>query len=599
MQWESQGLCVLIPSSACCSMEAGIVLSLSNPAATCHENLTCFVDYVQTLSCLLRNDLGASSYNITATWVDEDDPENTVAACSLLELSRNTNHTEYVCTVDMTELLADIKVQVDVTEIADRQHVISRGFYMRENIRPQPPFNLTAVFTEGFNISWETIYQNPLFYFLNEELEYQLRYKRKADTWETQKIKSVHEDKRTLVILPWELQGNTEYEFQVRARPREDTGYYGFWSEWSSRLTLKTSPAAVTQRAGMGWMLFFVVAMVITASITAFLAKQQSLWKRIACIPDPSAFFKPLYLMYNGDFKILPGMGRNVQRTGLHLCITAVLLLGEGQERDFPGSLSCLNNYVTTVSCTWAPEESMGDGPFHLHFTNLWTKGQNASCQLTAGDSMQDQYHCTMHLARQILETDGYRVSLQGNFYGRNHTYITFPEYSPRQHIKLDPPLNIQSNITASKCQIWWTVPSYLDEILQYQLQYKEYSTSWETALNKTPPSSLPQIEIEGTEFRSGVSYTARVRCKVSEMEDSYHSQWSDWSQTTVFQREGASELSEKRFDTRTLQFLIIPLSFGTLLYLFWNCKLSSRTGLDLTRLVANSEEKRQATQTK
>lgn len=46
--------------------------------------------------------------------------------------------------------------------------------------------------------------------------------------------------------------------------------------------------------------------------------------------------------------------------------------------------------------------------------------------------------------------------------------------------VKLDPPSNIQSNITASKCQIWWTVPSYLDEILQYQLQYKEYSTSWE-----------------------------------------------------------------------------------------------------------------------
>ncbi|XP_052536153.1 interleukin-21 receptor isoform X3 [Tympanuchus pallidicinctus] len=270
-------------------MEAGIVFSLSKPAAACRENLTCFVDYVQTLSCLLRNDLGASSYNITATWVDEDDPENTVAACSLLELSRSTNHTEYICTVDMTELLADIKVQVDVTEIADRQHVISRSFYMREN--------------KGYNISWETIYQNPLFYFLNEELEYQLRYKRGADTWETQKIKSVHEDKRTLVILPWELQGNTEYEFQVRARPREDTGYYGFWSEWSSRLTLKTSPAAVTQRAGMEWMLFFIVAMVITASITTFLAKQQSLWKKIACIPDPSAFFKPLYLMYNGDFK--------------------------------------------------------------------------------------------------------------------------------------------------------------------------------------------------------------------------------------------------------------------------------------------------------
>lgn len=65
--------------------------------------------------------------------VSEEVPENIVAACSLLQLSRNTSHTEYMCTVDMTELLADIKVQVDVTEIADKQHVISNGFYMSEN----------------------------------------------------------------------------------------------------------------------------------------------------------------------------------------------------------------------------------------------------------------------------------------------------------------------------------------------------------------------------------------------------------------------------------------------------------------------------------
>ncbi|NWY54356.1 IL9R protein, partial [Chionis minor] len=171
----------------------------------------------------------------------------------------------------------------------------------------------------------------------------------------------------------------------------------------------------------------------------------------------------------------------------------------------------------------------------------------------------------------------GYRVSLQGNFCGRNHTYIIFPEYNPRNHIKLDPPLNIQSNATDSKCQIWWSVPWYLVEILQYELQYKEYSMSWEIALNKTPSSSVPQIEIEAAELRSGIVYIARVRCKVSENEDSYHSQWSEWSQTTVFQRAGVPKLSEKILNSRTMQLLFIPLSFGTLLYLFWNCKLSSR----------------------
>ncbi|XP_059682629.1 interleukin-9 receptor-like [Gavia stellata] len=270
-------------------------------------------------------------------------------------------------------------------------------------------------------------------------------------------------------------------------------------------------------------------------------------------------------------------MGRDERQLGLQLCITALLLFGGGRGRELPGSLSCLNNYVTTVNCMWATEERVGDGPFHLHFTNLWSKGHNASCKLTARESTQNEYHCTIHLASQILETDGYRVSLQGNFFGHNHTYITFPEYNPRKHIKLDPPLNIQSNVTASKCQIWWSVPWYLVEILQYELQYKEYSMSWEIALNKTPPSSLPQIEIEATELRSGVAYIARVRCKVSENEDSYHSQWSEWSQTTVFQRAGVPELPEKILNTRTIQFLFIPLSFGTLLYLFWNCRLSSR----------------------
>lgn len=62
--------------------------------------------------------------------VPDEDPENTLAACSLLQLSRNTSHTQYMCNVDMTVLLADVKVQVDVTEVADGQHVISKGFYM-------------------------------------------------------------------------------------------------------------------------------------------------------------------------------------------------------------------------------------------------------------------------------------------------------------------------------------------------------------------------------------------------------------------------------------------------------------------------------------
>lgn len=69
-----------------------------------------------------------------------------------------------------------------------------------------------------------------------------------------------------------------------------------------------------------------------------------------------------------------------------------------------------------------------------------------------------------------------------------------------------------------------------------------------QVALNKTLHSSLPQVEIEATELRSGIAYAARVRCKVSENENSYHSQWSEWSQTTVFQRAGTKNLTSFLF---------------------------------------------------
>ncbi|NXP41584.1 IL21R protein, partial [Leiothrix lutea] len=269
----------------------------------CFEGLTCFVDYVQTLSCILQDDLGAGSYNLTATWVPEDGPENTAATCSLLQLSRNTSHTQYMCTVDMTEFLADTKVQVDVTEIADRQNVLSKTFYLSDNIKPQPPFNLTALFSEGYNISWETIYQNSSFYFLNEELEYQLRYKRRADTWEVSEMSVYHQVGCARTEEASTPRTVAQYEFQVRARPREDSGYGGFWSEWSSPLSLKTSPAAVKQTTGMEWLLLFGIVVAIMVSITTFLAKQQSLWKKMVCIPDPAPFFKPLYMAHNGDFK--------------------------------------------------------------------------------------------------------------------------------------------------------------------------------------------------------------------------------------------------------------------------------------------------------
>lgn len=65
--WELSGVHILMQSS-CFITEVDIIFSLSKPTATCCDSLTCFVDYVQTLSCILQDELGAGSYTLTATW---------------------------------------------------------------------------------------------------------------------------------------------------------------------------------------------------------------------------------------------------------------------------------------------------------------------------------------------------------------------------------------------------------------------------------------------------------------------------------------------------------------------------------------------------
>uniref|UniRef100_A0A8C8RS14 Interleukin 21 receptor n=1 Tax=Pelusios castaneus TaxID=367368 RepID=A0A8C8RS14_9SAUR len=271
---------------------------------TCCEDLICSVDYLQTLTCIQKTDLGGTLYNLTATWILEEEMNSAEHTCNLLQSSRTATHTQYVCFMDLMEFSADDKFRVDVTKLTGGQYTISKAcneFIVKENIKPSPPFNLTATFSDGYNISWETLYQNALSYYLNDELQYELRYKKRSDSWEHQKSKVIPEDKRSVMLLTLEFQSDTDYEFQVRAKPRPDSGYLGFWSEWSPLLTLRTEPEEIT---GVRWLVVLLAFALVTVSITVFLTKHQSIWKKLGVfIPDPAPFFKPLYMIHNGDFK--------------------------------------------------------------------------------------------------------------------------------------------------------------------------------------------------------------------------------------------------------------------------------------------------------
>ncbi|KAM9125727.1 interleukin-9 receptor-like isoform 4-T4 [Pangshura tecta] len=271
-------------------------------------------------------------------------------------------------------------------------------------------------------------------------------------------------------------------------------------------------------------------------------------------------------------------MGKDIWRVCLQLCFIAIVFSRRAEGRaEFPGNLSCLNNYLYRIDCTWETDGKVGDGPFHVRFTN---SDENYTCTLTARDKLHSQHHCTINMTERLTQLDSYNILLQGGFFGRNSTYVAFQDYEPSLNIKCDPPFNLQSNISASKCQLWWSVPGPLKPILQYELAYKGHNTSWEQAQHKQLFNAVTKVEIEAMEFEAGITYTARVRCKTSQVEDGYKSQWSEWSQTTEFQRAappGFLQVPKKFFHGSMIQILFIPLCLGVILYIILNFKLSSR----------------------
>ncbi|XP_042300076.1 interleukin-21 receptor-like, partial [Sceloporus undulatus] len=269
------------------------------------EELTCFADYLQMLMCTWGWSLRPSrdtSYNLTAKW-------NCGAGgtCHLLPSTGNTTAAQFTCLAEQKLCFGENTFDVTATTSAGNGPPgVPKGclktFLFKENIKPQPPFNLTAhASPSGYNISWKNPYQHWRFHPLNGQLHYELRYRRRGHAWQDKNRKHLLQDTGTFWLLPREFEGpSTEYEVQVRARPRSP--YKGAWSMWSSPASLTTLPKTSNHQGDEGGVSWWLVVLGLFPALLAFLS--QRLWKKLDLfVPSPVPFFQPLYVGHKGDFK--------------------------------------------------------------------------------------------------------------------------------------------------------------------------------------------------------------------------------------------------------------------------------------------------------
>ncbi|XP_056391817.1 interleukin-21 receptor isoform X2 [Hyla sarda] len=277
-----------------------LALGCIAPVSQCCQDLLCYIDFIDTLTCEYRKDEDMNtsvSHTLTANWTFEESEDT----CILVECKKKH---KYICTINMENFSGNDICTITRTtrNNGENSSQLCTSFKIGDKFRPVPPFNLTVSLSENYNISWESIYDNDV--MRSGELAYELSYKKDEESRLNQKTVRVLEDEKNVILLRSSFEAGEQYVARIRAHPKSTSLYLGHWSEWSSSITW-TTPMDEQKIHRQIWWISGIVGSVafLGILITCFLYSPLIWGKVWVLVPDPKDFFVPLYEGHQGNFK--------------------------------------------------------------------------------------------------------------------------------------------------------------------------------------------------------------------------------------------------------------------------------------------------------
>ncbi|XP_073070434.1 interleukin-9 receptor isoform X2 [Manis javanica] len=182
------------------------------------------------------------------------------------------------------------------------------------------------------------------------------------------------------------------------------------------------------------------------------------------------------------------------------------------------GTVTCLNNNILRIDCHWsAPEPSRGARSWLL-FTSKHGPGSKHRCVFQASV-------CSVLLPPEevLVPSDSFSITLHHDVSGEEQVSLVDSQYLPRRHVKLDPPLDLNSNVSSGNCALTWSISPALEpltSLLSYELAFKKQEETWEQAWYKDRIFGVTWLILEAVELDPGSSYEARLRVQMATPED-------------------------------------------------------------------------------
>ncbi|KAB0382499.1 hypothetical protein FD755_004416 [Muntiacus reevesi] len=251
-----------------------------------------------------------------------------------------------------------------------------------------------------------------------------------------------------------------------------------------------------------------------------------------------------------------------------------------------PGAFTCYNNNILRIECRWTgPAPGQGAGSWLLFTSNL-ALGSEHKCVFWAGV-------CTVELPPEevLVPADNFTITFHRHVSGKEQVSLVDPQYLPRRHVKLDPPSDLQSNVSSEHCVLTWSISPALEPLatlLSYELAFKRQEEAWEWARHKDHIVGVTWLKLEAAELDPGSAYEARLRVQMATLEgevaeeERYDGVWSDWSQPACFAtppRRGRLVPALGQADS-TLVAVSIFLLLSSLTYLLFKLSPRMKTAL-------------------
>ncbi|MEJ1287572.1 interleukin 9 receptor [Cricetulus griseus] len=144
---------------------------------------------------------------------------------------------------------------------------------------------------------------------------------------------------------------------------------------------------------------------------------------------------------------------------------------------------------------------------------------------------------CTLVLPPEevLVPTDNFTITLHRCVMGQEQVSLVDSQFLPWKHVKLDPPSDLQSNVSSGRCVLTWSIQFALEpwkSLFSYELAFKKQEEAWEDPVLSQMPPTLQQarhkdrifgvtwLSLEAVELNPGSIYEARLRVQMTSSEE-------------------------------------------------------------------------------